>query len=77
MRYWQLCEGSFSPRNPHAGYCYDIGQENDAMYQDIRAGQHKVICVNDNALVTDFEGTKEKLIAAFDAVLPDKCSFEK
>lgn len=77
MRYWNLCSGNFIPRSPSFGICYNIGTKDGSMYQDIRTGQHKVICVNDNALVTDFEGTKEKLIAAFDAVLPDKCSFEK
>ena len=76
MRYWQLCQGTFTPRAPRFSCCYDIGCNNDAMYQDIQTGRHKVICVNDNASVANFEETKAKLIAAFEAVLPEKSSFE-
>jgi hypothetical protein len=76
IRYYQLCSGNFVPRRVDLGVCYDIGHNDEAMYRDIRSGGHKLICVNDNADVQDFEATKARLIAAFQSVLPEKSSFE-
>lgn len=76
IRYYQLCSGSFVPRRADLGICYDIGYNDEAMYRDIRSGNHKLICVNDNVDVQDFEANKARLIAAFQSVLPEKSTFE-
>lgn len=77
IRYHELCTGNFSPRKPSFGICYEIGRDSEAMYRDIRHGTHKIICVNDNANVTDFERQKAKLIEAFESAFPEKSAFEK
>lgn len=77
MTYYDLCSGNFAPRKSGFGTCYDIGIRDSAMYRDIRSGSHKLICVNDNEGIADFEKAKVMLTAAFEAVLPEKCSFEK
>lgn len=76
MTFYNLCKGNFVPRSADFGFCYQIGTQTQAMLRDIRTGQHKVICVNDNQDVADFAAEKAGLIAAFEAVLPEKSSFE-
>lgn len=76
MTYFDLCTGNFIPRNPSIGVCYEIGIDSAAMHQDIRTGKHKIICVNDNANVVDFQEEQAMLIHAFESVLPHKSSFE-
>lgn len=76
MSYYNICKGEFYPQSGKFGTCYQIGGQGDAMYQDIRTGRHKVICVNDNENVTDFEAEKRRLIAAFEDAFPQRSSYE-
>ncbi len=77
MSYFDLCSGNFAPQKASFGACYEIGSQSQAMYHDILTGGHKVICVNDNANIADFETEKRRLIDTFEAVLPHKSSFER
>jgi hypothetical protein len=40
------------------------------------AGKNKLICVNDNENITDYEPIRDMVIAAFEARYPEKCEFE-
>lgn len=76
MSYFDLCVGKFIPRSPSFGQCYRPGIRDNQLYDDILTGKHKVICINDNPEVTDFEGRKAKLTAVYEQKLPVKSTYE-
>ncbi len=73
---WQLATGNFAPRNKNFGKFYNIALNSD-LYKDIEKNKYKVICINDNDLVEDFDLLKAKINSSFDKILPDKSTFEK
>lgn len=76
FRYWRLASGDFSP---HAvlGKYVNMGDDNTAIYNDIRNRRYKLFCINDKENKADFETEKRKMIEAFEAVFPEKSTFEK
>lgn len=75
--YWQFAKGTFSPRKYAAAkYCYIKNEGNDLLYQDIKKQSYKMMCLNDEFTADNFEEESQKLINAFECILPDKSSFE-
>lgn len=77
VRYWQLCTGQFIPRTTNFGAYYNLTDDNGEIIKDIKNRSHKVICINDGALIADFKKTKEELIKVFEEKYPNKSMFEK
>lgn len=79
MRYWRLCSGDFYPYNIWKDSEFlSIRNDNlDYICNVIRHQHKKVICLNDSDMDVDFEMAKNKLIDAFETILPEKSSFEK
>ena len=77
MRYWNLCEGNYIPRESTFGKYFNLSDDNRAITDYIREQKGSLICINDMSTDIDFEKTKNELITAFEAILPEKCSFEK
>lgn len=77
MRYWQICEGDFVPRKNNFGEYYSVGVDTDKIVSDIKLKKHKVICINDNDLLVDFETTKESILTEFRRKYDRKSQFEK
>lgn len=77
MSYYDICSGRFVPRSLNFGRCYGIERDNEQMYEDIRFGRHKVVCINDHPNITDFEREKKVLLEIMEDKFPHKCSFEK
>ena len=75
MKNWRMCKGEFAPRSASWGKKFELGIDED-VYDQIRAGSWKVMCVNDGVSTIDFETEKEKLCAALEALLPEKSAFE-
>jgi hypothetical protein len=78
LRYWQLASGRFTPYDIFKdGKYYDIKDTTIStittyiMYQ-----KKKMICLNDTPIQMDFDNNRKKILEAFDAILPEKCSFE-
>ena len=46
------------------------------MCSSIKKQKYKAVCVNDTNPDLDFEKEQKKLIEAFEAILPEKSSFE-
>ena len=76
MSYYNLCAGKFSPRSPGFGKSYQAGNGNPMLYEDIRTGMHKVICINDNPLVPDFPMEKDRIQRLYEEKFPNKSQFE-
>lgn len=79
VRYKQLVEGKFIPRNPSIGKTYSMTNNNANIINAIVNQKHKMICINDNDKdpIMDFKKEKKLIIDAFQQILPEKSTFEK
>lgn len=78
LRYWQLASGNFTPYNIFRdGKYYAIEDTNILDISTcIMHQKKKIICLNDTSIQMNFSNNRKKILDAFDAILPDKCSFE-
>lgn len=77
IKYWQYMEGKYKPQSLHIGKFYTIGRDSEKIDQTIRKQECRMICVNDDSGIHDFAKEKERMIAAFETILPEKSSYEK
>lgn len=77
MQNWQICTGQFAPRDTRIGFYGPIETEEILLKtcQAIRSRKYKLVCANDVDF-ENFELLKKALGAAFDEILPNRCSFE-
>lgn len=79
MRYWQLMEGDFCPRNVFKDSVY-LGMQDRSVIPDIKKAfnskKKKILVLNDDC-IADFEFIKEQLVTLFETILPYKSQFEK
>ena len=75
FRYWNLAQGNISPRATKKGIYLSLDDSGKAA-DTIRKQKAQLVCLNDIGKVNKFEEQKEKLIAAFEEILPEKSSFE-
>ena len=75
IRMWQCCSGKFEPRSMRIGKSFVIGKESD-LYETIQSGKYKMVCANDDLDYIDFEAERDRLVYAFNALLPKRSSFE-
>jgi len=75
---WQIMSGNFAPAGIDKMFRYfdTFPRDIDALKETILRQSRAVICVNDTQRNSDFTGTKEAVIRAFDTILPDKSAFE-
>lgn len=78
IRYWQLAEGNFHPKNIQSKIlCTDINDETyKSICDDIRQQKYEIICINDTFDISDFELYRKEIEKSFEAILPNKSSFE-
>lgn len=77
FKFWQLLSGNFQPYNKRKyGRVFRSQTQLDAICQQITGQERKTMCIIDAEQI-DFAQAKQKVNAAFEAVLPDKSSFEK
>lgn len=77
-RYWQLAKGNFTPYNVYKdGRAFYLKDNNISESVDcITHQKKKIVCLNDGEHVTHFENYKERILRAFEQILPEKSSFE-
>ncbi len=78
IRDWQLFSGEFYPYNAKGQLFFTstLSQNNDALDYMLKQ-KGKVICLNDSEDEENFEDHKQKILAAFEKLLPEKSAFEK
>lgn len=76
MRYWQLCEGSFTPISPRRRG-RDLQMTDPASLEAVRSQRYQMICLNDPDALPDFEALRSAYDAAFASVLPEQSTFER
>ena len=78
FKFWQLVTGQFYPQKASLTKCYHMRLRNvPQVCRDIREKTYAVLCLNDIGEIPDITETVESIRDAFEAVLPNKCSFEK
>ncbi len=73
----QMLDGNFVPRSHNFGHYYDLSNDNSELCSGIIKQKYKSICINDADENVDFNKCQKELINAFEAILPDKSSFER
>lgn len=81
FRYWQLLKGDFYPRSfsDVSAILLKSNADIDKAVRAITSKKYAMFCINDeldNINNDEFGLYKERLIKAFDTILPDKSSFE-
>lgn len=78
FRHWALCKGDFSPINPYKDRrCFDLYDGNAELIAEcIRNQKYAEVVLNDSEDLQDFEKVSCILKDAFEAILPEKSSFE-
>lgn len=74
---WQYCKGKFVPRSKKFGQSFIINNENKIVGETLSNKKYKVICLNDNHEIKDFDKTKAELIKYFENAFPEKSKYEK
>jgi len=78
VREWQKLSGNFVPTNTHRMFQYfEPDNSNRRLKRTIRTQKKRVICINDTDKEIDFMRVKKEINEAFEAILPEKSSFEK
>jgi hypothetical protein len=75
---WQIMSGRFYPGDFYktSRNFYNPSKQKNELYQAIRQQKYKMICVNDTEECVDFEATRDGLNESFEAILPNRSSFE-
>lgn len=81
MKYWQIAEGNFYPRNLRKIKGYAAYDSVECMIRDIRLSKYKLLCFNDIAFSDstrnkEFEAITETIRKAYSEVFPEKSAFE-
>lgn len=75
--WWQVASGQFAPFNTSSFVACIDGNTIDILCAAITGQQYDMLCLNDGEIPVDFEGLRERLIGAFETVLPEKSAFER
>jgi hypothetical protein len=77
MRYEQLLSGQFTPVGFGDTRLDELNEERIADIEDyIRGQKYTMICLNDSPRISDFGALSARLREAFEAILPEKSSYE-
>ncbi len=74
MRYEQLARGDFEPVSMRDALLDTLGDEWTGEY--ICRQKYAMVCLNDSAQITDYQGVRSRLEAALATILPEKSSYE-
>lgn len=76
IRFWQLCKGEFYPKR-RIGKSFMVNDKNCRDVANIiRQKKYKVISINEEHDLGDWEFVKSEINKAFQEIFPDKSSFE-
>ena len=80
FRAWQMCTGNFTPYNTYSDtkmFALMVQAKQKKALKVIRLQSYKLICLNDNVRIRNYELVIGKIKNAFESILPEKSSFEK
>ncbi|HBT85390.1 MAG TPA: hypothetical protein DEB12_05715 [Porphyromonadaceae bacterium] len=77
FRTWQICRSNFEPYNTYQDTkMFPLVLRSKKAIKAIYDQSYKLICLNDNAHIRNYDKVMEDLEKAFDTILPEKSNFE-
>ena len=77
FRTWQICRSNFLSYNTYQDTkMFPLLFRSKKAIQAIRDQSYKLVCINDNEHMRNFEQVMEEVSASFNHILPEKSSFE-
>jgi len=78
FRTWQICRSNFNPYNTYQDTkMFPLIIKPKQAVEAIRNQSYKLVCINDNAHISNYEQVMSEIECAFESILPDKSSFER
>lgn len=77
FRTWQICTSNFTPYNTYQDTkMFPLVLKSEKAIKAIRDQSYRLICINDNVHVKDYDKTLGRIKESFHSILPQKSSFE-
>ena len=77
FRTWQICQSNFEPYNTYKDTkMFPLVLRSNQAIKAIYDQKYKLICLNDNAHIRNYEKVMQELEKAFETILPEKSGFE-
>lgn len=77
FRTWQICRGQFTPYNTYENTkMFPLMVRPRQAVEAIRNQSYKLICLNDNVNIRNYDLVIKNIREAFESILPDKSGFE-
>jgi hypothetical protein len=78
IRMWQVCSGQFTPYNTYKDTrMFPLVIRPRQAVRAVAEQSYKLVCLNDNVHIRNYEQVMNDIGAAFAKILPDKSTFEK
>lgn len=78
FRTWQIAEGSFVPYNTYKDTrMFPLLIRSRQAIEAVREQKYRLVCLNDNVHIRNYEQVMEQLGESFAHILPEKSSFER
>lgn len=78
FRTWQICRSNFSPYNTYIDTkMFPLVLKSNKAIKAITEQKYKLICLNDNVHIINYEQVMKNIEDAFERILPEKSHFEK
>jgi hypothetical protein len=77
FRMWQICRGHFEPCNTYADTrMFPLVMRAGEAIRAVREQSYRLVCLNDNVHIRNYGQVMRDLENSFEAILPEKSSFE-
>lgn len=77
FRTWQICKSDFIPYNTYNDTkMFPLVLRSKEAIKAIENQSYKLVCINDNEHIRNYEQTMHSLQNAFESILPEKSTFE-
>ena len=77
FRTWQICKSNFEPYNTYNDTkMFPLIIKSKMAIKAIEEQRYKLVCINDNAHIRNYEKVMKDLENAFESILPEKSNFE-
>ena len=77
FRTWQICRSNFNPYNTYSDTkMLQLTLKSKQAIKAIEEQRYKLICLNDNGHIRNYNAVMEQLNKAFQTILPEKSNFE-
>jgi hypothetical protein len=77
FRMWQICKGDFEAYNTYTDTkMFPLVLRSASAIEAVREQKYRLVCLNDNVHIRNYGQVMEQLKGSFEAILPEKSSFE-